>query len=200
MADKKRISKVTTKTGDRGNTKLATGRTISKGSAVVQAIGSVDELNSHVGLLVSLLTATPQTPTADIHQADEQVTHLADVQQALFDIGAVFAMEGDFAPPSPSALEEITTQLNAQLPPLTEFVIPGGGVMASQTHICRTVCRRAESDIWRLKDNWSVLPEGIIGAAQYLNRLSDYFFVLARSLTATAESQWQGPSKNRPKS
>ncbi|MCH1551415.1 MAG: cob(I)yrinic acid a,c-diamide adenosyltransferase [Pseudomonadales bacterium] len=198
MTEKKRISQVTTKTGDRGNTKLATGRTISKSSPLVQAIGSVDELNSHIGMLSCLIAdrITGGSQQGSSHQTIQ--TTLTDIQQALFDIGAVFAMEGQFTPPATQGLEQITATINADLPPLTEFVIPGGGISAAQSHICRTVCRRAESDVWRLIEGLgdslgTSSTDALIGTAQYLNRLSDYLFVLARQITQTPESQWQGP-------
>ncbi len=182
VADKHRIGKVTTRAGDGGKTKLATGRTAGKHEPVFQIIGSVDELNSHLGMLISLLPD------------DEHRSELQGIQQALFDIGAVLAMEGKFAAPEYSNLEGLVEALNAKLPPLTEFVLPGGGQSASQSHICRTVCRRAETDIWRLISQTEEAADEYFGVARYLNRLSDYFFVLARTLTATTETQWQGPS------
>lgn len=191
MSEKKRISKVTTKAGDRGTTKLATGRSLKKSSVMVRAIGSVDELNAHVGMLVSQLQSEQPDPAQTGFKED-----LGIIQQALFDIGAVFAMEGAYTPPDTEGIEQLTTDLNSKLPPLTEFVLPGGGRAASQSHICRTVCRRAETDVWQLIETYNGAPDGLMGAAQYLNRLSDYFFVLARSLTATGETQWQGPKKS----
>jgi len=185
---KNRISKVTTRAGDRGTTKLATGRTVAKHDDVVRAIGSVDELNSHIGMLVSALTAD--------NGAASHLAALAGIQQALFDIGAVFAMEGAYAAPGHEQLEETTAALNDQLPPLTEFVIPGGGHCAAQSHICRAVCRRAETDVWKLYSAADEPQENLLAVAQYLNRLSDYFFVLARTVTGTAETQWQGPGGN----
>jgi cob(I)alamin adenosyltransferase len=182
MANKNRISKVTTRTGDGGNTKLATGRTIGKHDPLVRVIGSVDELNSQIGVLTAVVDGGHQT-------------QLKTIQQALFDMGAVFAMEGNYEPPLPSGLEGITEELNQQLPPLTEFVLPGGGVAAAQSHICRAVCRRAETDLWQVIHALTDAPKAYTGAAQYLNRLSDYFFVLARSLTVTDEEQWQGPDR-----
>ena len=186
MATKHRISKVTTRTGDHGQTKLATGRTIGKHHPIVRAMGSVDELNSHIGVL--------RSTTTESHQG-----LLADIQQALFELGAVLAMEGNYAAPDPAGLEEASDQLNAALPPLTEFVLPGGGPAAAQGHVCRSVCRRAETDVWHLLDSLTNAAEEqkatFTQAAQYLNRLSDYFFVLARSLTATGETQWQGPNR-----
>ena len=184
---KNRIGKVTTRAGDGGNTKLATGRTLAKHDDVVRAIGSVDELNSHIGMLVSLLTAGGE--------AEPHLETLTHVQQALFDIGAVFAMEGAYEPPTYEELEQTTAALNDHLPPLTEFVIPGGGPTAAQSHVCRSVCRRAEVDVWQLNGASEQPAPSLVGAAQYLNRLSDYFFVLARALTSTQETQWKGPRK-----
>ena len=108
MSEKKRISKVTTKAGDRGTTKLATGRSLKKSSPMVRAIGSVDELNAHVGMLVSQLQSTHTNTTQAAFTED-----LSLIQQALFDIGAVFAMEGAYNPPSTSAIEQFTTDLNS---------------------------------------------------------------------------------------
>ena len=183
MANKNRISKVTTRTGDGGNTKLATGRTIGKHDPLVRTIGSVDELNSHIGVLATSVDAPLQA-------------QLKTIQQTLFDLGAVFAMEGNYDPPDPAKLEQVIEELNDELPPLTEFVLPGGGPSAAQSHICRAVCRRAETDLWHVIHAMTEAPAAYTGAAQYLNRLSDYFFVLARSLTVSREEQWQGPAKN----
>ena len=191
MAAKHRISKVTTRTGDHGQTKLATGRTIGKHDPIVRAMGAVDELNSHIGVLHA---ATATAATEPHHGL------LADIQQALFELGAVFAMEGNYAAPEPTNLEEASDRLNADLPPLTEFVLPGGGPAAAQCHVCRSVCRRAETEAWQLLNNLTDASEekreSFTQAAQYLNRLSDYFFVLARSLTVTGETQWQGPNRD----
>ena len=184
MADKQRIGKVTTRAGDSGNSKLATGRTVGKHEPIFAAIGAVDELNSHVGMLVSLL--------ADGHETSHNSV-LKQIQQDLFDIGAVLAMEGQFDAPQAEDLEAAVEKLNAALPPLTEFVLPGGGVSASQAHVCRSVCRRAETDVWTYLETLGDAPASLTACAQYLNRLSDYFFVLARVLTETAEEQWSGP-------
>lgn len=187
--DKQRIGKVTTRAGDSGNSKLATGRTVGKHEPIFQAIGSVDELNSHVGLLISLL----DNPASELAETTHTAT-LKTIQQDLFNLGAVMAMEGQFDAPSPTSLEDEVATLNAKLPPLTEFVLPGGGMAAAQSHVCRTVCRRSESDMWRLIQDIGLTVENYTAAARYLNRLSDYFFVLARTLTATEEEQWQGPN------
>lgn len=176
MADKHRISKVTTRAGDTGKTKLATGRTVNKDSTIMLAMGGVDELNSHLGLLLA--------------HVDIEVAELKQIQQNLFDMGAVFAMEGDYAAPTVASLESAIERLNKELPPLTEFVLPGGGLAAAQSHVCRSVCRRAERDLWSLNNQAADSPESFTACARYLNRLSDYLFVLARTLNNSVEEQW----------
>ena len=188
--NRQRLTKVTTRAGDKGKTKLATGRTITKYSQVVRVMGSVDELNSYVGVLLTHL------------EEGEEVVALKDIQQNLFNMGAVFAMEGQYDAPENSTLESLTETMNARLPPLTEFVLPGGGPAAASAHVCRAVCRRAETEIWALLDeekkNYDDVAHGnILKTAQYVNRLSDYFFVLARTLTTSHEEQWSGPKGNR---
>jgi len=190
MSNKQRIGKVTTRAGDTGHSKLATGRTLGKHTPVFTAIGAVDELNSHVGLLISLLVQDAE------RTEPERIAQLKAIQQSLFDIGAVLAMEGQFAAPDSEMLEQQIAILNGSLPPLTEFVLPGGSLAAAQCHICRTVTRRAEADLWRLLDATEFPAETALqNAAQYLNRLSDYFFVLARTLNSSHEDQWHGPSR-----
>ncbi len=181
MSEKRRITKVTTRAGDSGNTKLATGRTVAKHAPIVRIMGSIDELNSYIGVLEAHV---PEATQAELHA----------VQQSLFDMGAVFAMEGDFPAPDPALLEQLTESINASLPPLTEFVLPRGGVAAAAAHVCRAVCRRAESELWGLIADQAEAPQSFSDAARYLNRLSDLFFVLARSLAEGTEQQWQGPS------
>ena len=180
--ERSRLTKITTRAGDKGTTKLATGRTVSKASQVVRTMGSVDELNSHIGVLLAALADN-----------SDQQDNIRDIQQALFDMGAVFAMEGQFKAPDPSALEAATTALNDALPPLTEFVLPRGGQAASLAHVCRAVCRRAETEVWALLEAGGDEQAAHGDAARYLNRLSDYFFVLARTLAPTTEEQWHGP-------
>ena len=182
---KRRIGRVTTRTGDRGQTKLATGRSVAKHDTMIRCIGAVDELNSFIGVLAS-------------HDLGGEAATITSIQQALFDMGAVFAMEGEYDPPDPSALEVEVERLNEALPPLTEFVLPGGNAPAAASHVCRSVCRRAETALWALLDDdsqpWAQPPPALLGCAQYLNRLSDYFFVLARSLNDQDEAQWSGPN------
>ena len=181
MTEKRRLTKITTRAGDKGKTKLATGRTINKYDDVVRAMGSIDELNSHIGVLMA-------------HLPHPQLKTLTDIQQNLFNMGAVLAMEGQFDAPDCAVLEAEIEALNATLPPLTEFVLPGGGIAGASAHVCRSVARRSESDLWALIATLEEAVPAITQCAQYLNRLSDYFFVLARSLSKTTEEQWHGPS------
>ncbi|NKC00987.1 MAG: cob(I)yrinic acid a,c-diamide adenosyltransferase [Pseudomonadales bacterium] len=181
---KKRISKVTTRAGDKGSTKLATGKTIAKSSQYVRTVGAVDELNSQLGLVL-----------ADLEEGNH-VASLIAVQQDLFDIGAVLALEGnkDFEAPSFTQIEAQTTTANSQLPALTEFVLPRGSRLVSLLHVARAVCRRAEAEFWSLIDSTDPKPQGYLSCAQYLNRLSDLLFVLARYHGQDDERQWRGPS------
>lgn len=188
-----RITKVTTRNGDGGQTRLGNNAKVSKSSALIRALGSADELNSAVGLLRCYIS----TRTLD--------AVLAEHQQLLFDIGAVLAMAGDYATPAVDtgllAITAYSEDLNAKLPPLTEFVIPGGNLPAAHAHMCRTICRRAESDLWSAVEDMQEdqtnesKVERLRQAGACLNRLSDYFFVLARTLTqGQQETQWRGPS------
>ena len=192
--DTSRITKVTTRNGDTGQTELATNIKVSKTDPWVRSLGSTDELNSAIGLLRCHVAST---------EFDDM---LAQHQQLIFDIGAVLAMGGDYDTPSvASGLAAVTSDteaLNDQLPPLKEFVIPGGNLAAAHAHMCRTICRRAETDLWAAIDAWeSDLGSEKIARLQQtgacLNRLSDFFFVLARRLMqGRHEPQWRGPQKN----
>ena len=184
-----RIDKVTTRAGDRGRTKLATGKTVFKKSTIVRAIGAVDELNSHTGLAMSTME--------DRNCGVEMLEGMRTIQQQLFDIGAVLAMEGAFNAPAFDAIEEAAETLNDSLPPLTEFVLPGGNLASAQLHVCRTVCRRAEAELWDLVASQRTPPDTYKQCARFLNRLSDFFFVLARSVNDNREDQWSGPKRDR---
>ena len=188
-----RINRVTTQTGDDGTTSLGTGRRVSKTEPIITALGSVDELSSLIGVLRNQAVSK------------ELYSQLMTVQQVLFDLGAILAMEGEYQPKdlatSIDALKTATETSNALLPPLKEFVIPGTNQTNAQCHLCRTVCRRAESNVWAALDS---LPElkpdaehSFKVAGRYLNRLSDFLFVQARLLSdSTEEPQWQGPRKD----
>ncbi len=179
---KKRITRVTTRRGDAGETSLADGTSISKSSDRIHTVGAVDELNSFVGWLRAKLG----DPAASPFDAT-----LQRLQQELFDLGAYLATVGMVPAPDPDWIEAEIGTLNESLPPLTEFVIPGGSEACALTHVCRTVCRRAERHAWATED--------VDDAARYLNRLSDLFFVMARTLNQSGgqdgESQWRGIEK-----
>lgn len=173
---KHRISRVTTRSGDTGSTSLADGTRLSKTAPRIGAIGEVDELNSFLGVLITHLPA------------DGTLFALCQqVQQELFDLGANLATAGKTPPPAMDLLEREVENLNATLPPLTEFVLPGGTPGAAAAHVCRTVCRRAERAVWALE------AQEAEAGAQYLNRLSDLFFVIARLCNSGQdEAQWRG--------
>lgn len=173
-----RISRVTTRSGDDGTTGLAGGARLSKDDPRIEALGAVDELNCQLGLLLALVAGM------------EACRQVEAVQQDLFDLGAIIAQgKLDWKGEEKSAqLERWIEELNAALPPLEEFVLPGGGREAAQCHVARAVCRRAERRAMALQD----LPKT---ARIYLNRLSDLLFVLARALaeeTGGSESLWRG--------
>ncbi len=169
---KRRITRVTTRRGDSGETSLADGSSTAKTSETIHAIGAVDELNSFVALFGSSTASAPFQ------------TIIGQLQQELFDLGAHLATVGATPVPGVDWLEAEVGRLNDALPPLTEFVIPGGSEANALAHVCRTVCRRAERHCW-------AVPEAD-EAARYLNRLSDLFFVIARTLSAGEEAQWRG--------
>ncbi len=164
-----RLSKIYTRTGDDGTTGLGDGTRVPKESARVEAYGTVDELNSVLGVLM----AVPGLP----HEVTELLT---DVQHELFDLGAELCIPGHIVITAAHVmkLETALDGLNDPLPPLKEFILPGGGPAAAACHLGRTVARRAERRAWTLARAETVNPE----ALRYLNRLSDLLFVLARVL------------------
>ncbi len=177
-----RLSKIVTRTGDDGTTGLASGTRIAKNSLRVAALGDVDELNSAIGVL---LAETLPKETRDA---------LAGVQHDLFDLGGELSLPGHalISAAQLARIEELVTHFNAGLPPLKEFVLPGGTRAASLAHVARTVCRRAERTVVALM-NETTTADGRDGhssplPAQYLNRLSDFLFVLARFLNKTGGS------------
>lgn len=165
-----RLSKIATRVGDDGTTGLGDGRRVSKGDARIAAIGDVDELNSNLGVL--LCEGLPD----DVREV------LTRVQHDLFDLGGELCMPGQTIVRE-GQLERVDAWLetyNGTLPSLAEFILPAGSRAASLSHVCRTVCRRAERAVVMLNE-----AEGAGGSRlprQYLNRLSDLLFVLARVL------------------
>ena len=174
-----RLSKIVTRTGDKGTTGLADGSRVSKDSVRIHCLGTVDELNSHLGLLLS------ETLPQDVREL------LLAVQNDLFDLGGSLAYPvAPFNEDKLARLDTAITHYNADLPPLKEFILPGGTRAASLCHITRTVARRAERDLVTLAHN----EETPTNALPYLNRLSDLLFVLSRVLNrsaAQAETLWK---------
>src|SRR6059058_498575 len=164
-----RLSKIYTRTGDDGTTGLGDGSRVPKDSVRVEAYGTVDELNSAVGVLL----AVPGLPPAI-------TACLTEVQHQLFDLGGELCIPGHSAITAAhvTQLEQALDGFNDALPPLKEFIHPGGGPAAAACHLARAIARRAERRVWSLARAESVSPE----VTQYLNRLSDLLFVLARVL------------------
>lgn len=167
-----RLSKIYTKTGDDGTTGLSDGSRIPKHDPRVEAMGAVDELNSVIGVM---LTETLPSKVQDcLHQ----------VQHRLFDVGGELSMPGHTLVKTEhvDALEHVLDQLNADLTPLKEFILPGGSRAGALCHLARTTCRRAERRVALLAQSGPVAPP----VTQYLNRLSDLLFVVARAINQAA--------------
>jgi cob(I)alamin adenosyltransferase len=176
-----RLSRIMTRTGDDGTTGLGDGARVSKDALRIEAMGSVDELNCALGVVVS-----GGVPIAGAQEC------LIEIQHDLFDLGGELAIPGTqlIVPARVAWLETQAEQFNAALPPLKEFVLPGGGTAASGCHVARAICRRAERRCWALARTEAVGPASL----QYLNRLSDLLFVLARALARAhggGEPLWQ---------
>lgn len=175
-----RLSKIVTRTGDDGSTGLSSGERIAKDQPRVAAMGDVDELNSNIGLLL-----TETMPDA-VREA------LVGIQHDLFDLGGELSLPGHtlVSEAHLARIDELIERFNTDLPPLREFILPGGSRAAALAHVSRTVCRRAERTLVSLRQNEELqaLP------AQYLNRLSDLLFVLARVLNRAgggSDVHWQ---------
>jgi cob(I)alamin adenosyltransferase len=163
-----RLSKIYTRTGDDGSTGLGDGSRFEKDSLRVEAFGTVDELNSQVGLLMSTQLSEPVFDC------------LTRIQHELFDLGGELCMPGFTLIPESfvSQLEADLDHFNEDLPPLKDFILPGGSESAARCHIARTVCRRAERALVSLAREEETNPVSL----RYLNRLSDLLFVMARVL------------------
>jgi cob(I)alamin adenosyltransferase len=163
-----RLSKIYTRTGDDGTTGLGDGTRVSKDSARVNAYGTVDEANSAIGMVLA----------QDL--PDEVRADLFAIQHQMFDLGGELCIPGHaaIADADVERLERTLDRYNADLPPLKDFILPGGGPAAAACHVARTVVRRAERETVTLSHHDAVRPE----AVRYLNRLSDLLFVLARVL------------------
>ena len=175
-----RLSKIYTRTGDSGTTGLGDGQRVDKDCPRVEAFGTVDELNSHIGAILA----------QDL--PDELRTCLTRVQHTLFDLGGELCIPGHHSVGDAhiDQLEQRLDHFNEHLPPLKEFILPGGGPAAAACHIARTVCRRAERRVVALAREETLNPLGLT----YLNRLSDLLFVMARILAreeSGGEVLWQ---------
>jgi cob(I)alamin adenosyltransferase len=180
------MSKIYTKTGDKGTTSLIGGTRLFKDHIKIEAYGSVDELNAWIGVL------------ADAHENKERNAFLKEIQDRLFTIGAELASEPEqnkkklpeLFESDIVVLEKEMDSYNEVIPTLRAFVLPGGHPLVSFTHVARTVCRRSERQVITLSHNEDVNPLII----KYLNRLSDYLFVLSRKITQeqnAAEIAWK---------
>jgi cob(I)alamin adenosyltransferase len=164
-----RLSRIYTRTGDDGTTGLGDGSRVGKDHPRVEAYGSVDEASSAIGMVL----AVPGIPPA-------VVDCLVEVQHELFDLGGELCIPGHRAITDAhvTRLEQALDGFNEPLPPLKDFILPGGGTAAAACHLARTITRRAERRAWALARSETVAPQ----VTKYLNRLSDLLFVVARVL------------------
>lgn len=156
------MNRIYTKTGDQGTTQLPSGQRVYKDDAQVEAVGAIDELNAHIGLLMAGL------------DDDALLPRLHQVQTMLFNIGGNQPVDDQLT----QELEQDMDRMSASLAPIRDFIYPGGCRAAAQCHVCRTVCRRAERRFVSLSKERPIDASKL----RFLNRLSDYFFVLARKL------------------
>lgn len=176
--------KIYTKKGDRGQTSLFGSKPVSKDNPLVEAYGTVDELNSVLGILIHLLK----------DNADQNLKLLLKIQHDLLQIGSFLAGGGvnlSGLPKSVKLMEKLIDQMDGELPKLQNFILPGGTDSAAYAHFARTVARRAERRVVKLQSQKIPLDKNIL---VYLNRLSDFLFTLARFLNFKAEQKdvlWQ---------
>lgn len=200
-----RIYKVYTRTGDQGMTDLVGGERVPKDSLRIESYGTVDELQSVLGMLRAALTETIASGASGASRSTDEtsrevVGHIHTVQQALFDLGSSLStppahadrVKNPITEERIAWLEETMDRWNEQLTPLRSFVLSGGGRFSALGHVARTVCRRCERIVLRLAREEEVAPE----VSRYLNRLSDFLFVLARHLArefGEDEPLWETP-------
>ena len=165
-----------TRTGDQGQTSLVGGQRVNKTCARLESYGTIDELCSQIGLLITYCSD------------ENDLTFLTDIQNALFVVGGYLATDNSqhevrtgniVTPDMVAGIEQEIDRINVQLPPFRCFILPGGCRAAALAHVCRTVCRRAERRILALAEEGAEVDTQVIA---YINRLSDYLFVLARKL------------------
>ena len=179
-----RIDRVVTRGGDRGETSLGNGTRLRKDAPRIEAIGAIDEANAAIGMVRAALRATLPATGPDPLPDGAADAMLARLQNDLFDLGADLAVPGTggarlrLVATQVARLEAEVQAMNASLPALTSFILPGGTPAAAATHLARTLARRAERRVVRLAAETDVTAEAI----RYLNRLSDHLFVLGRVL------------------
>jgi cob(I)alamin adenosyltransferase len=189
-----RITRVYTRTGDHGETALVGGKRVAKDSARIQAYGTIDELNSIVGLARAF--NDEKVDTSEAHRFLDVA--LRRLQDELFDLGSELATPAEFfqegmycvSESEVKKIEQLIDECQKELEPLKSFILPGGGKLGAYLHQCRTVCRRAERDILSLS-RVETVNDNVL---KYVNRLSDLFFVLARWIskkTGEGEYLWQ---------
>ena len=176
-----RLTKIYTRSGDTGLTGLANGERVAKSDARIEACGTIDETNSLLGLILSATGIPPAIRDS-----------LTRIQDELFDLGAELALPGHIAISTEYVLrlEKELDDFNAALPPLKDFILPGGSPSAAACHVARATCRRAERRAWTLAETAEVNPELL----KYVNRLSDLLFVIARVLArqeGSSEILWR---------
>jgi cob(I)alamin adenosyltransferase len=196
-----RINRVYTRTGDKGDTALVGGKRVAKDSPRIEAYGTIDELNSIVGL--ARVFNEEKLEEHDAHHFLDVV--LRKIQDELFDLGSELATPDDFYQPGMyrvgarqvEKIEQLIDECQKSLEPLKSFVLPGGGKVGAYLHQCRTVCRRAEREILRLSRAETISEWPL----KYVNRLSDLFFVLSRWIskqTGQDEYLWQRGLEEKP--
>ena len=181
-----RLTKIYTRQGDEGHTKLSGGQLVAKNSARVQAYGSVDELNSHIGVAIALGLDSSLKESLSVIQ--NELFHLGSDLSFLEEDKATIAIP-QIEARHVSHLESLIDELSNAVGPLENFILPGGTPGAAQLHVARTVCRRAERDVVSLSQQEAVGPQVTI----YLNRLSDLLFMMARfenMQKGVAETLW----------
>jgi cob(I)alamin adenosyltransferase len=197
-----RITKVYTRTGDRGETSLVGGKRVPKDSPRIDAYGTIDELNSIIGL--ARVFNEENLEAGEAHHFLDEV--LCKIQDELFDLGSELATPSEFfqegmfriSQTEIKNIEKLIDKCQENLQPLESFILPGGGRVGAYLHQCRTVCRRAEREILRLSRAEAISEWPL----KYVNRLSDLFFVLSRWIskeTGEREYLWQRGLQGKPK-
>lgn len=206
-----KLTKIYTRTGDSGTTSLVGGERTRKDSSRIEAYGTIDELSTHLGLLLAFIRNDSL-----LNSFSDNTTNICSIieriQNNLFNVSTYLATDTSTTPIYPSAkidateiilIENEIDALNKELPTLNSFILPGGNIPAAQCHVCRTVCRRAERRIVRLinelTDTFTDLSVNFNpDILRYINRISDYLFVLSRKLNFLSnikEKTWQNTCK-----